>query len=120
MGAGLGAAVATPLGMNLHSRIAASIQDPIIRNEVLVPFTPEAVLEETVSNGLLYGIGAHVTERLADSFGQVVTKRGAVKMLVGGAEIPLSAVFLVVMLLKARLRLICDVCAMLRPLLKST
>lgn len=84
VGVGLGAAAASPLAMQLQALLAENIEDPIIRNEVLVALTPEAVIGESVSNGLLFGTGAHFTEILADFLGPLLTKLGVGRMLAQG------------------------------------
>ncbi len=72
VGVGLGAASATPLAMLIQNFIAENIDDPRIRQEVMIDLTPKAVVEETVINGLLFGVGAHFSELITDFLGLIV------------------------------------------------
>lgn len=74
VGVGLGAAAATPLAMQLQLHIAQHISDPAIRNEILEVLTQNTFLEETIANGVMYGLGAHVSELFADLVASVLTK----------------------------------------------
>lgn len=85
VGAGLGAASATPLAMWLQNIIAENIRNPAIRNGALVDFTPEAVLVATISNELFAGVGARVNGLLADILGPILTKLGVGRLLAQGA-----------------------------------
>lgn len=82
IGMALGAACTTPLAIHLQSWLAEYIQDPRIQNEVLVDFTPEAVLGEAITNGIILGVRAHFNNLLLDLMGLSLKTMGARQVLV--------------------------------------